>query len=72
MGGVVAEHQGEERRTVIDFLSYFERMGWLLPDGTLAADLLAAEPPADHLLGPLSVHLEVLAACNLRCTLVSG
>ncbi len=25
-------------------------------------------PPPDHLLGPLAVHLEVAASCNLACT----
>ncbi len=24
--------------------------------------------PTDHLVGPLAVHLEVVAACNLTCT----
>src|SRR5262249_36169178 len=28
---------------------------------------LDVEPPPDHLVGPLAVHLEVVAACNLRC-----
>ncbi len=53
---------------LIDFFDYFERLGWLRPDGRLAGLELDATPPADHLLGPLAVHLEIIAACNLRCT----
>jgi radical SAM protein with 4Fe4S-binding SPASM domain len=58
----------DERAARIDFFEYFERLGWLTVDGRLAATRLDVEPPADHLLGPLAVHLEVIAACNLRCT----
>ncbi|MEO8702195.1 MAG: radical SAM protein [Kofleriaceae bacterium] len=51
-----------------DFALCFERAGYFRPDGRLAGTLLAAVPPADHLLGPLAVHVEVIAACNLTCT----
>ena len=36
--------------------------------GRLAAEVLAIDPPADHLAGPLAVHLEIVAECNLRCS----
>lgn len=42
--------------------------GFLTADGRLAATRLDASPPPDHLLGPLAVHLEVVARCNLSCT----
>ena len=61
-------HDHDARAALIDFFDYFERLGWLTLDGRLAAVELDAEPPLDHLLGPLAVHLEVIAACNLRCT----
>ena len=51
-----------------EFLDCFERAGYFRPDGRLAGVRLAATPPADHLLGPLAVHVEVIAACNLTCT----
>ena len=51
-----------------DFVAHFEREGYFRPDGYLAGVALDAEPPADHLLGPLAVHLEVIAACQLACT----
>ncbi len=57
-----------EQATLIEFFAYFERLGWLTPAGRLAAVQLDVTPPADHMLGPLAVHLEVIAACNLRCT----
>src|ERR1043165_2497990 len=37
-------------------------------DGRLAAQVLPVEVPADHLVGPLAVHLEIIGACNLTCT----
>lgn len=39
----------------------------LSPDDRLPAAALDAEPPEDHLLGPLAVHLEIVGACNLSC-----
>jgi MoaA/NifB/PqqE/SkfB family radical SAM enzyme len=51
-----------------DFVARFEREGYFTPDGYLAGVALDAAPPADHLLGPLAVHLEVIAACQLACT----
>jgi radical SAM protein with 4Fe4S-binding SPASM domain len=50
-----------------DFVDHFERAGFFRADGRFAGTELVAEPPADHLLGPLAVHLEVIAACNLTC-----
>jgi radical SAM protein with 4Fe4S-binding SPASM domain len=68
--GVVVgcERDVERQAALIDFFDYFERLGWLRADGRLAGRKLDATPPADHLLGPLAVHLEIIAACNLRCT----
>lgn len=57
-----------ERPDAAGFLACFEREGYFRPDGRLAGVRLAADPPADHLLGPLAVHVEVIAACNLSCT----
>lgn len=69
VGALIGRETDDARRSLlIDFFEYFERLGWLRPDGSLAARALVAEPPPDHLLGPLAVHLEIVAACNLRCT----
>ncbi len=58
----------EEREAVLGFFDCFYRRGFFGVDGRLAADVLAVDVPADHLVGPLAVHLEVVAACNLACT----
>lgn len=50
-----------------DFVRHFEAHGFFDLSGRFAADLLDADPPMDHLLGPLAVHLEVAARCNLAC-----
>ena len=52
---------------VFDFVEHFLERGFLTTDGRFAGTVLDASPPRDHLLGPLSVHLEVMAACNLKC-----
>jgi radical SAM protein with 4Fe4S-binding SPASM domain len=65
---LIEDAEGEQRAACIDFFEYFEPLGMFRVDGRLAAIELIAEPPADHLLGPLAVHLEIIAACNLRCT----
>lgn len=61
----VAARHGPPARA---FVAHFERAGYFRPDGRLAGVALDAEPPPDHLLGPLAVHLEVIAACQLACT----
>lgn len=44
-----------------------EPSGFFDLQGRFDGDVLDAEPPPDHLLGPLAVHLEVIAACDLSC-----
>jgi len=51
----------------LDFVRHFEAQGFFDLAGRFAADVLRARPPADHLLGPLAVHLEVLAQCTRSC-----
>src|SRR5437879_556590 len=53
----------DEREAVIAFFTCFYQRGFFGLDGRLAADLLAVETPADHLVGPLAVHLEIIGAC---------
>jgi radical SAM protein with 4Fe4S-binding SPASM domain len=48
-------------------LDHLTEAGFFDLDGRLAADVLDVAPPTDHLVGPLAVHLEVVAACNLTC-----
>lgn len=56
------------RERLSDFFEYFDGMDFLQADGRLAATVLPVEPAADHLTGPLAVHLEVIGACNLTCS----
>lgn len=51
-----------------DFISHFSAADFFQVDGRLAAESLVLIPPADHLTGPLAVHLEIIGACNLTCT----
>jgi radical SAM protein with 4Fe4S-binding SPASM domain len=60
--------EAEEREAVLRFFRCFYERGFFSLDGRLAADVLEVDVPADHLVGPLAVHLEVVAACNLTCT----
>jgi [mycofactocin precursor peptide]-tyrosine decarboxylase / 3-amino-5-[(4-hydroxyphenyl)methyl]-4,4-dimethylpyrrolidin-2-one synthase len=48
-------------------LDHLTEAGFFDLDGRLAADVVDVAPPADHLVGPIAVHLEVIAACNLTC-----
>jgi radical SAM protein with 4Fe4S-binding SPASM domain len=49
------------------FVDHLAEAGFLDLEGRLAADVLEVTPPVDHLVGPLAVHLEIIAACNLTC-----
>src|SRR5262249_37835214 len=57
----------DERDAWERFIDCFYQRGFFDPAGRLAADLLPIDPPADHLAGPLAVHLEIVGACNLTC-----
>jgi radical SAM protein with 4Fe4S-binding SPASM domain len=65
---VLAPLPDDEREAVLGFVDCFYQRGFFGLDGRLAADVLQVEVPADHLVGPLAVHLEIIGACNLTCT----
>jgi radical SAM protein with 4Fe4S-binding SPASM domain len=65
--GVPVWRLAADSSEVADFIACFERAGYFTPDGYLAGTLLPAVPPDGHLLGPLAVHVEVIAACQLSC-----
>lgn len=46
----------------------FEPRGYFTPDRRFAGEVRTPHVPADHLVGPLAVHLEVAGACNLACS----
>ncbi|TMR11261.1 radical SAM protein [Nonomuraea turkmeniaca] len=50
------------------FFDHFDELGFFTLDQRLAGELLDVEPHPEHLTGPLAVHLEIVASCNLTCT----
>jgi radical SAM protein with 4Fe4S-binding SPASM domain len=58
----------EEGEAAERFIACFYERGFFGLDGRLAADVLDVDVPADHLVVPLAVHLEIIAACNLACS----
>ncbi len=56
-----------ERPESIELYEHFMGLGFFDLKGRFAGEVLNMNPPADHLAGPLAVHLEVVAACNLSC-----
>jgi radical SAM protein with 4Fe4S-binding SPASM domain len=59
----------ERREELVRFYEHFYELGFFTVDGLLAGEALPGlEVPADHLTGPLAVHLEVIASCNLGCS----
>ena len=51
-----------------DLAEYLHASGFWTLDGSFDGEILPLTPPAGHLAGPLAVHLEVTASCNLTCT----
>ena len=43
-------------------------LGFFDVAGRFVGRCLDADPPRGHLLGPLAVHLEIIASCNLACS----
>src|SRR5712691_11609992 len=53
------------REPVIRFFEQFYDLGFFTLDMRFDGTVLDLTPPADHLVGPLALHLEIVAACNL-------
>lgn len=66
---VLQETADPDRRLEIErFFEHFYGRGFFTLDGRFAGTALDLEVPEDHLAGPLALHLEIVAACNLTCT----
>jgi radical SAM protein with 4Fe4S-binding SPASM domain len=65
---VLACMDHSEQDAAFHFFEHFYELGMFTPDRYFAGTVLDVEPADDHLTGPLAVHLEVIAACNLTCT----
>jgi radical SAM protein with 4Fe4S-binding SPASM domain len=65
---VAAVGDAARREQARAFFQHFYALGFFTVDGRFAGAILDSAPAPDHLTGPLAVHLEVVAACNLTCT----
>lgn len=65
---LIASLDAEKQAQAQDFYSHFYDLGLFNLEGCFAGEILKVAPAQDHLTGPLAVHLEVVAACNLTCT----
>lgn len=62
-----ATKREEDLERVEGFFRHFYKLGFFDMDLKFAGEILQVRAPRDHLVGPLAVHLEVSAACNLKC-----
>ncbi len=66
---VLSEVPDAEYRTqLIRFFEDYYKLGFFTIDLRFAGTVLDVAVPRDHLVGPLALHLEIVAACNLKCT----
>lgn len=66
---ILAQCQNEEYKNQLTrFFERFYKLGFFTVDLRFSGTILDIVPPEDHLAGPLALHLEVAAACNLKCT----
>ena len=55
------------RAGLLGFFDQYYSLGFFTLGERFAGEILDVAPAADHLNGPLTVHLEVTARCNLHC-----
>ena len=58
----------DKREQAQNFFFHFYENGFFTVDHYFAGKRLDVQPADNHLTGPLHVHLEVIAACNLKCS----
>lgn len=68
IGRIVDEAPPTDREAMGKFASVFYERGFFTYDLRFNGDVLDVKPPEDHLTGPLAVHLEIVASCNLSCS----
>ncbi|KYF86956.1 radical SAM protein [Sorangium cellulosum] len=67
IGAIVDAAPPERRGALAAFASAFYERAFFTHDLLFDGVALDVTPPEGHLTGPLAVHLEVVAACNLAC-----
>jgi radical SAM protein with 4Fe4S-binding SPASM domain len=65
---VLARTAPADREAVLGFIDHCHVQRFFRLDGRLAAEVREVDVPADHLVGPLVLHLEIIGACNLTCS----
>ncbi|MFX1254028.1 MAG: radical SAM protein [Promethearchaeota archaeon] len=55
------------KRQIWHFFEQFYKLGFFTIDQRFAGAILDVNSPPDRLVGPLSLHLEVIDECNLKC-----
>jgi mycofactocin biosynthetic radical S-adenosylmethionine protein MftC len=68
IGEIIDETPPPREEALGRFAAAFYDKGFFTHDLRFDGIALDLVPPADHLAGPLAVHLEVAAACNLTCS----
>jgi radical SAM protein with 4Fe4S-binding SPASM domain len=55
------------RNQIINFFEQFSKINFFDLEQRFAGSILNIVPPQNYLAGPLTVHLEVMDLCNLKC-----
>jgi radical SAM protein with 4Fe4S-binding SPASM domain len=55
------------RKLIWQFYQHFYRYGFFTLHQKFAGTIQNINPPPNHLIGPLTLHLELTDSCNLRC-----
>lgn len=65
---VLSEHTSpQQQNQIVNFFEYFSCLGFFDLEQKFSGSIINVPPPVDHLVGPLTLHLEVTDSCNLRC-----
>lgn len=55
------------KKRIWQFYEFFYKFGFFTLHQRFAGTTQNINPPSDHLVGPLTLHLELTDSCNLRC-----
>jgi radical SAM protein with 4Fe4S-binding SPASM domain len=61
----IEEQKGRKR--IWQFFNYFYKHGFFTFHQKFAGSIQDIKTPSDHLVGPLTLHLELTDSCNLQC-----
>lgn len=64
---VLSDKDKQQKTQITGFFEHFYQLGFFDFDYKFIGAILEHEPPPDHLMGPLTLHLEIIDTCNLTC-----